>query len=252
MTLKSPIKRIGLTILLLVSFVILSGIFHELFSYIDDPILLQAESSFIAVTVLYVLFRRIPAVTTHFRMDNPEAALISILIIAGPFLVVAMMTHPQFNGISGVWLIVAGALILLAATEEILCRGLFLDVLSFRGKWQTGVFLSSLIFALLHVFNDSLSFLGLLNIFLAGIVFGLLRMITGGLVLPTFVHWFWNFFTGMIFGWNVSGHKLFPTLFKCNRTPLWGAFGPEASFLLTITLLGSVLYLSFYLRKERG
>lgn len=249
-SLNSVFKRIGLAILIFVAFVIFEIVFHELFGFIKDPVLLQAESSFIAATVLFAVFYRIQPVTTRFEMNNPETALFSILIIAAPFLVIALLYNPEFIGISGEWLIFAGALVLLAAMEEILCRGLFMDVLSFRGKWEIGVFLSSLLFSLLHILNSNLSFIGLFNIFLAGIMLGLLRMTTGGLALPTLVHWFWNFFIGMIFGWSVSGHKIFPTLIRCESTPLWGDFGPEESWLLTLSLLGSILYLSIYLKKQ--
>ncbi len=246
----SPLKRISFAVLILFLYLLFEVIFFGLFDFIDDPILRQAEGGFIAIVALFLLFRKLPTVASHFRVDNPRTALLSTLIIAGPFLVIAMMSNPEFIGVSSNWFIYAGALFFLAATEEILCRGLLMDVFSFRGKWQEGAVFSSLLFALLHIGNSNLSFLGLFNIFLAGIVFGLMRMTTDGLVLPTVVHWFWNFFTGMIFGWSVSGHKLLPTLFRCEDTPHWGSFGPEESYLLIVTLAGSILYLILFMRKQ--
>jgi len=73
--------------------------------------------------------------------------------------------------------------------EELLFRGLILDSLSESyGSW-TSIFISSVIFAVLHFFSGPLS---ILNAFWGGMIYGYVRMRTNSLWPSIFLHSMWN------------------------------------------------------------
>ena len=141
-------------------------------------------------------------------------------------------------------LVQAVALLPLAAAEEVAFRGyLQRAVAGWRGP-MLGVLVSSVLFALFHGLNPNLGMLGLANIFLAGVVFGLAVEWTGTLWLATAYHFVWNLVQGPILGFPVSGTAWEGLLALQPGGPsLWsgGAFGPEGGLLATLVLLASLL-----------
>jgi hypothetical protein len=94
------------------------------------------------------------------------------------------------------------------------------------------VFLSSIVFSLLHVLNPSFTFPSALDIFLAGVFLALLRELTGNLYLALGAHVGWNM--GLVaIGVPVSGFlfRMYPQPWHLVTTgPVrltGGAFGPE-------------------------
>jgi membrane protease YdiL (CAAX protease family) len=220
-----------------------------LFSFLGDGMASYATGGLLAAVILWPFWKRfrLPVGLMGVRSGFP-AAMASLALLA-PFLVVAVSTDPVWSAPSlRAWFTMAVSLLLLAATEEIVCRGFLMDILSIGGRVGIGLLLSSAAFASLHIWNNGVSVAGIANIFLAGILFGLLRLTTGGLLWPFALHWVWNLFTGMVFGWSVSGHESMPTLFTCREQPPWGGFGPEESVLMTIGVVGASLLLLHKLR----
>lgn len=139
--------------------------------------------------------------------------------------------------------------------EELILRGYFLINLAeglkfdwLGKKWAliTALFISSIIFGVLHVVNPNASWISTLTISLAGIFLGLGLVLTGRLGLPIGLHITWNFFQGNVFGFPVSGSNFGVSLIGTELTgPEWltgGAFGPEAGVLgLLAMLLGCFL-----------
>jgi membrane protease YdiL (CAAX protease family) len=195
----------------------------------------------------------VPPVAGRFGRKNGRLAVAASAVLFIPFIVIALLSGLEYVGITSGWFLFAAALFLLAASEEIVCRGFMMDALGFRKSRLTGLLLSSLAFAMLHLGNCHAAFAGIVNIFLAGVLFGFLRLVTDGLFYPIMVHWLWNLTTGMIFGWNVSGHALLPTFFRTTNRPPWGAFGPEESILMTIGTLGAIAVLikKLYLSENK-
>ncbi|MEN8208402.1 MAG: type II CAAX endopeptidase family protein, partial [Candidatus Fermentibacteria bacterium] len=199
--------------------------------------------SFISLIVFFPFWRLVPEVAGRFGWKNGGIAAAASAVLFIPFTVIAIRFDLTYIGFTLEWLLFAGALFLLAASEEIVCRGFMMDSLGFRQNRLTGLLLSSVAFSMLHLGNLHAGFAGIANIFLAGVLFGFLRLVTDGLFYPVLVHWLWNLTTGMIFGWNVSGHALMPTIFRTANHLPWGAFGPEASILMTIGTLGAITVL---------
>ncbi len=99
------------------------------------------------------------------------------------------------------------ALVLLVAGtgEEVLVRGYPFTVLLDRWGPGAALVLTSLVFTVLHGANPHVGALGLLNIGLAGLFLGLVRLRTGSLWWASGVHAGWNFGTGFLSDLPVSG-----------------------------------------------
>lgn len=138
-------------------------------------------------------------------------------------------------------LIVSLLFVLVGWTEELLSRGYHLQNLAEGLNLPAGVILSSLIFAILHQDNPAFSLSAFLGLFFAGLFFCFAYYWIGNLWLPIGLHIGWNFFEGVVFGFQVSGLQNLPKLIRHSVAgPQWitgGAFGPEAGLILIAGLL---------------
>tara|TARA_B110000263_G_scaffold235095_1_gene233275 strand:- start:457 stop:960 length:504 start_codon:yes stop_codon:yes gene_type:complete len=149
-----------------------------------------------------------PYVVSHLFQYPKDKATLSITskallldFIGGWFIIIFLMLIPsgyiindilntKSTDVSNIFSL-ALALILFAVTvpiiEELLFRGLILDSLSESyGKW-TAIIISSVIFAILHIYP-----LTILNAFWAGIIYGYLRIRTNSLWPSIILHGLWN------------------------------------------------------------
>ena len=133
---------------------------------------------------------------------------------------------------------------LVALGEELLFRGYVQTHLGEVMPAAIAVGITSLLFALLHGLNANLSWLGMLNIALAGVAMGVGYWAAGSLWLPMAYHLGWNLVMGSLFGLPVSGIRFRGLLIAADygRLPwLTGdTFGPEGGLLATLLLLGTV------------
>ena len=134
--------------------------------------------------------------------------------------------------------------VVVAFHEEIMLRGYILRSLMESMNRYLALAISSLIFMTVHLLNPNISFLGVVNLFLAGIVLGIYYVHKSNLWLPIGMHLTWNFFQGPIFGFEVSGIKS-QSLIKqtVNGSDLitGGKFGFEASLLATVLIVVVIL-----------
>ena len=138
----------------------------------------------------------------------------------------------------------AAFMLLVGLTEELLFRGYLFQTLLRGIDPLLTLFLTSAAFALFHLNNDNWSLLGLTNIFLFGVLLGLLYLRSGSLWLPIGLHAAWNF-GQVLLHVPVSGNEVpFPTPFTAvligDRLLTGGAFGLEGSVILSALLLGVV------------
>jgi membrane protease YdiL (CAAX protease family) len=144
-----------------------------------------------------------------------------------------------------------------AASEETFLRGYLLQTFVRSHAIVAGVLVTSLLFALAHSTNPSVSWLGLLNTFIAGIWFAAAYLKTRDLWFPFGIHVAWNWLQGPIFGINVSGLGGFspdPLMRATDAGPAWltgGAYGIEGGVACTFALIIS-LGAIYYLPKLRG
>jgi len=143
--------------------------------------------------------------------------------------------------------------IIVALNEEILCRGYILNNLmdSMNPYWS--LIISSVIFSLMHSFNDNLSWFGITNLFIAGILLGSTYIYTRNLWFPISLHLFWNFIQGCVFDYNVSGLNVssafkFDMLIKNSFNG--GDFGFEGSWLCTLLNSATILLILYYYKRQ--
>ncbi len=142
--------------------------------------------------------------------------------------------------------------ILVGWTEELLSRGYQLQNLVEGLNKPIGVIFSSLIFAILHQANPSFTLSAFIGLFFAGLFFCFAYYRFGNLWMPIGLHIGWNFFEGVVFGFQVSGLEHLPKLIQQTVAgPAWltgGAFGPEAGGILAVGLLTGIGLLFLYQR----
>ncbi len=134
-----------------------------------------------------------------------------------------------------------------AVHEELLFRGYAFQKL-FAWKRTFAILFGAFGFAALHIGNPSVSFLGLANILLGGILLGLAYARYGRLWFPIGLHLAWNLMTGPILGHEVSGYEALATLFvEVGSGPVWltgGDFGIEGSAWMTGAEVAGIALLS--------
>ncbi|HHY80465.1 MAG TPA: CPBP family intramembrane metalloprotease [Thermoanaerobacter sp.] len=145
------------------------------------------------------------------------------------------------------------AFILVGLEEELMSRGYFINALNQMGKPWLSVLISSIIFSLMHILNPNIVFLGLLNIFLIGVLFSYMYLKTGNLWMPIGYHISWNYFQGYIFGFNVSGNAIrgIYNAFPKNNFLSGGDFGLEGGIIATLVILITFLILYYYFERYR-
>lgn len=132
-----------------------------------------------------------------------------------------------------------------AWNEELLTRGYYLQTIASGLNMAWGILLSSAIFGMLHMANPNASWGSTIGIFAAGLFFAYGYTRTMQLWLPMGLHFGWNFFEGVVFGFPVSGLDIYRlTRHQVTGPAVWsgGPFGPEAGLIVIPALaLGFVL-----------
>lgn len=129
-----------------------------------------------------------------------------------------------------------------------------MNILGARYNINIGLFISSVLFGLLHLFNPNVNIVAILNIILVGYLFGLYVIKTNDLWGACGMHSAWNFAQGNLFGFEVSGlnvsvGSLFDFNLNGNSLISGGVFGPEAGLASTIILIIAIAFILLLDRK---
>lgn len=143
-----------------------------------------------------------------------------------------------------------------AVHEELLFRGYGFQKLH-RAHRFFALFFVALVFAWLHAGNESVTPLGLTNIFLGGILLGLAYERHRRLWFPIGLHLAWNVMSGPILGHEVSGYEALHTvLIERGTGPelfTGGEFGIEGSIWMTAMEAAAIALLWWTNRQpDRG
>ena len=150
----------------------------------------------------------------------------------------------------GMILLFFAAFLVQGMSEEILCRSFLLVSLSRGHKPWVCILTNSLLFAALHIFNQGITPLALLNLTLFGIFASIYMLRRGSVWGIAAIHSMWNFTQGNIFGVAVSGMTNSPTLWCWTYHPqTWwlngGTFGLEGGLAVTgVLVVGIVVILA--------
>lgn len=146
---------------------------------------------------------------------------------------------------------------LVSVSEELLGRGFILGRMLDEGIHKyVALFISAMLFSLMHLFNPNFALVPFLNILLAGIFLGASYIYTRNLSFPIALHWFWNWIQGPVLGYKVSGNEFSSQSLLVLHLPEenlinGGTFGFEGSILCSFLLiLGTILILNRYRRSH--
>ncbi|NBK93390.1 CPBP family intramembrane metalloprotease [bacterium 1XD21-13] len=133
-----------------------------------------------------------------------------------------------------------------SSAEELICRGfLYQRLMRSYHRPAIAVIGNSLLFAVLHLFNDGVTILSLLNIFIVGVFFSLMVYYMDSLWCAFAAHAMWNFTQNIIFGLPNSGIVVPLSIFKLDAGAAQNSFAYNTGFGIEGTLLANgILILS--------
>lgn len=182
-------------------------------------------------------------------------SLFGAMLVGGCALVIVLTTgihHAPGTGFP--WLELAWVFIPAALHEELLFRGYAFQKL-YAWRPQFALWFVALGFAALHLGNPSLSWIGIANIFLGGLLLGLAYALHSRLWFPIGLHLMWNLMSGPILGHEVSGYESLSTvLVELGSGPViltGGDFGIEGSLWMTFAELVGIAILARRISSAR-
>ena len=191
-------------------------------------------------------------------MLNPKGllmgAILGVIEILLIILLISLGTKIKvtFNGFNANIVVYIVLYFLVAISEEAMSRGFIFTNLYNQSNSYVAIIISSLIFSLMHAFNSSFNWIGMLNIFLIGIFFCQLYLKRMDLSIPIGFHFSWNLFQGTVFGFSVSGFTSQGILkiesISGTKFPFEG-FGLEGSLISTLVITFFIVY--FYITNTR-
>lgn len=149
-----------------------------------------------------------------------------------------------------------GLLSLNAIGVEVIFRGYLLQRLNTSFSFLAAAVISSSLFALTHVFNPGLTWIGLVVLGMVGILQCYLFHLSRSLWLPVAFNAGWNFFLGPVFNFPVSGLDLGGRLIiHWSEAPAWitgGAFGPEGGLMGLMAVLLGLAFIWVFVRLNEA
>lgn len=139
-----------------------------------------------------------------------------------------------------------------AFAEEVTFRGYFQYLLSKNNKY-VGVILSSMVFALNHLFNfTNYTVLSLIYLMIAGILFSIIRMTTNNIWFPIGFHVAWNWTEIRVFGLGSSSDYHWLST-KITQDTIWngGESGSGLVVILTELILIVIFACWYYVKNKK-
>src|SRR6056300_95469 len=185
----------------------------------DSPIMLfltasQVAGSFLALWLATKFIDRKPLMSIGLSIkDKANEMLIglafALAFIGGLFAILWLLGAISVTGFVGFKpgvFIVSMMLFLAAFDEEIIFRGYVLNNMMDSSSRWVALAGSSALFALMHAGNPSVwsNWVPMTELFAAGFILGISYTFTKNLWFPTFFHFGWNFFQGLL-GFEISG-----------------------------------------------
>ena len=131
-----------------------------------------------------------------------------------------------------------------SSAEELICRGyLFQKLRKSYQKPAVAIVGNSLLFAILHLGNEGVTVLSLLNIFLVGMFCSLVVYYMDSLWCAFAIHTAWNFTQNILFGLPNSGVVVPFSVFKLDASTAQNSFAYNVGFGIEGTIVADVVFL---------
>ena len=132
------------------------------------------------------------------------------------------------------------------ASEETVCRGFMMTSFGSKGGAFAGMLFNSLVFGSLHLLNNGVTALSMVNLILFGVFMSVLVLKLNSIWMACAIHTVWNFVQGNFYGILVSGGNFGVSVFRFNSVEgkeilNGGAFGMEGGLATTIILTVSII-----------
>ncbi|HFR3775743.1 TPA: lysostaphin resistance A-like protein, partial [Streptococcus suis] len=177
------------------------------------------------------------------------AMLITCVLLMWGFGAIRISSVQFSPQLFGEFLVLVLAWSVQGTTEESLTRGWMFSSLSAKHNIPVGILVSSLFFTFLHLGNDGISLIPLLDLTLFAILACLVMLKTGNLWVISGIHAAWNCFQGNVFAFPVSGSQAGQAFIAVNTSgPDWlsgGVFGVEGS-IISLIVQGLMIAWLFY------
>ncbi len=173
-----------------------------------------------------------------------------VLLLIGEVKLVNSLSKPNIS-----YELLSGLIAFIAVGfgEEIFGRAYCMSVLKQTRNKYVILGVSSAIFAAMHLGNNGVSILALINLFLVGILFGYMFIKSGNVWMPIGFHITWNYFQGYILGFQVSGNEvkgIYQLQNAGNSFINGGAFGPEGGIVVTAILIITLFIVGAYYKDR--
>ena len=129
-----------------------------------------------------------------------------------------------------------------SAAEELLCRCFLYGKLlrSYRSPW-VAILGNALFFGLIHLGNDGVTALSVVNIVVVALLFSLIVYYTGSLWCAFMVHTVWNYTQNILFGLPNSGIVSPYSVFKLDAASAMNSFAYNVGFGIEGTVVAVVV-----------
>jgi len=247
----SLVLRVGMFVLLvIVSWMLLPLILYPIADYYAGAALTVFGAGAISNAIVYRIYERGSLMDAGLEWTNASRRNLmlgfglgvgsGIVIVLS--LVVTGLAHFDAPGPVS-WPSLAFVTIVLlfgAVGEELMFRGYAFQLLTAKvGKYAT-LLPMAVVFGVVHAGNVGATQLSVVNTVIWGALLGYATLRSRGLWLPIGMHYGWNWILPLL-GANLSGFKMGVTGLRLNASETsWagGAYGPEASLVLTLLLPG--------------
>ena len=170
--------------------------------------------------------------------NNIKNLLIGLLIgfLMNGTCILAAFIHKDiqlyYNGENVIQVIIVFVAVLIqSGAEELLCRSFLYQRLRRGYKSPLVAILgNALVFSVLHIFNDGVTVLAIINITVAGILFSLMVYYFDSLWMAIAAHTAWNFMQNIIFGLPNSGNVTPFSIFKLEASNARDSFCYNVGF----------------------
>jgi len=191
------------------------------------------------------------------------AGLLAGFIMFGASVLISAITGTlEYNGVvlgNGLELLFAFFIgfMLQGMSEEVLMRGYFMVSVAARAPMFVAILANSLVFALLHLLNNGVTVLSVVNLTLFGVFASVYTLKSNSIWGICAIHTMWNFAQGNIFGIAVSGTQVNTSVFSFAPTAAGalingGSFGLEGGLAVTAVLFAGTVVTMLVIGRSAG
>lgn len=129
-----------------------------------------------------------------------------------------------------------------SSAEELACRGFMYQRIAYRYKhpWAPTI-ITAVFFMAIHLGNDHISLMPILDLFMSGLVFGAMIIYFDSIWMAMGCHTTWNFTQNILLGLPNSGSVSSYSIFVLDRNSARGSFAYDVGFGLEGSIMSIVV-----------